>query len=71
MTTHPIGFARTAFILWISATAVPASPASAETPQEQGRAIAEEMDRRDLGWNDSSTAMKMVLFNAQGQSSTR
>jgi len=43
----------------------------AQSPQEQGRAIAIEMDKRDTGWNDSSTHLKMVLSNAQGDKSTR
>jgi len=51
--------------LWV------AGVAQAETPQEKGRAIAEEMDRRDLGWGDSSTTLTMTLANRQGQSSTR
>lgn len=43
----------------------------AETPEEKGRTIAEEIDRRDLGFGDSAAEMKMVLANAEGQSSTR
>ncbi len=43
----------------------------AETPEEKGLAIAKELDRRDLGWKDSSTTLKMVLKNRHGQSSTR
>ncbi len=46
-------------------------PALAETPQEKGRAIAEEMDRRDLGWGDSETTLTMTLTNRQGDSSVR
>lgn len=45
--------------------------ALAETPEEKGRAIAEEADRRDLGFEDSYSELKMVLTNKQGQSSTR
>jgi len=48
-----------------------AASAQAETPEERGRAIAEEMDRRDLGFEDSYSELKMVLANKQGQSSTR
>ena len=48
-----------------------AGAALAETPEEKGRAIAEEMDRRDLGFEDSYSELKMVLANKQGQSSTR
>jgi len=47
------------------------SAALAETPEEKGLAIAEEADRRDLGFEDSYSELKMVLTNKQGQSSTR
>lgn len=45
--------------------------AYAETPQDKGRAIAEETDRRDLGWGDSDVEMQMILRNAEGESSVR
>lgn len=48
-----------------------AQPLSAETAEEKGRAIAEEVDRRDLGWGDSQTSMTMTLTNKQGDSSER
>lgn len=48
-----------------------ALPALAETPEEKGRAIAEEIDRRDLGWGDSATTLTMTLTNRQGDTSTR
>ncbi|MGF1630352.1 MAG: outer membrane lipoprotein-sorting protein [Kiloniellaceae bacterium] len=43
----------------------------AETPEEKGRAIAEEVDRRDLGFGDSEAELKMLLTNKQGETSTR
>ena len=43
----------------------------AESPEEKGLAIAIEADKRDLGWQDSKTAMKMVLRNRQGETSDR
>ena len=43
----------------------------AETPEEKGRAIAEELDRRDLGFGDSAAELKMVLANKEGEASTR
>ncbi len=46
-------------------------PAAAQTPEEKGLAIAEEVDRRDLGWGDGATTMEMILSNSQGQTSTR
>lgn len=45
--------------------------AHGETPEEKGLAIATEADRRDLGWGDSTSEMKMVLSNRQGQTSER
>ena len=45
--------------------------ALSQTPQEKGLAIAEEADRRDLGWVDQRTDLKMVLRNKQGQESVR
>lgn len=43
----------------------------AKSPQARGLEIAKEIDRRDLGWKDSRTSMKMVLKNRHGQSSSR
>ena len=51
-------------------TAIP-QRAQAQTPEEKGLQIAEEIDRRDLGWGDSEVSFKMVLANQQGQSSIR
>ncbi|MHA1600927.1 MAG: outer membrane lipoprotein-sorting protein [Alphaproteobacteria bacterium] len=48
-----------------------ALPASAQTPEEKGLAIAEVVDRRDLGWGDSATTLDMILSNSQGETSTR
>jgi len=48
-----------------------AGAALAETPEEKGLAIAEEVDRRDLGFKDSASELKMVLTNRQGESSRR
>lgn len=45
--------------------------APAETPEAKGLRLAEEADRRDLGWGDSSAAMKMVLTNSHGDTSER
>ena len=43
----------------------------AETPEEKGLAIAVEADKRDQGWGDQATTMKMTLRNSQGAESTR
>jgi outer membrane lipoprotein-sorting protein len=48
-----------------------AGTGQAETPEEKGRTIAEELDRRDLGFGDSAAELKMLLANRQGETSTR
>ncbi len=45
--------------------------AFAETPEEKGRAIAIEADKRDSGWRDQKSDMKMILRNRQGQETER
>ena len=49
----------------------PSAPVFAETPEEKGRAIAVEADRRDEGYGDYKTKMKMILKNRHGDTSTR
>ena len=44
---------------------------NAQTPEEQGLAIAVEADKRDLGWGDSTANMVMVLRNKAGKESSR
>ncbi len=48
-----------------------ASPAAAETPEEKGLAIAMEGDRRDTGFLNSTSTLKMILANKQGETSER
>jgi len=49
-----------------------AGPVSAQDDAElKGRQIAEEIDRRDLGFSDTSVDLKMLLRNRQGQTSER
>lgn len=57
-----------AFTLAVSTIAI---PVIAETPEEKGLAIAQEMDKRDIGWGSSSTVLNMILKNRHGQESTR
>ena len=45
--------------------------ALAQTPEAKGLAIAEEIERRDLGWGDSEVTFEMRLSNQQGQTSSR
>ncbi|MDP6353113.1 MAG: outer membrane lipoprotein-sorting protein [Alphaproteobacteria bacterium] len=65
------GIARGLLAGLIGALALDAGAAVAETPEEKGLAIAEEADRRDLGFGDSATVVKMVLSNRHGETSTR
>jgi len=43
----------------------------AQTPEEKGRTIAEEADRRYSGYGDFTARLHMVLRNRQGQTSER
>ncbi|WP_246075842.1 outer membrane lipoprotein-sorting protein [Aliikangiella marina] len=54
-----------------TATLVLSANIDAQTAQEKGLAIAKEADRRDLGWQDSTADMLMVLSNKQGETSER
>ena len=47
------------------------SSTSSKSAEEKGLAIAVEADKRDQGWGDQATVMKMILRNSQGASSTR
>lgn len=44
---------------------------TAHTAEEKSLAIAIEADKRDLGWQDSTADMLMVLSNKQGERSER
>jgi hypothetical protein len=48
-----------------------APEAHADTPEEKGRAIAVEADRRDQGWGDYAVNLEMVLKNRHGEESRR
>ena len=59
-------------LLPIVLLAITLSPdAYAETPEEKGLAIAEEIERRDRGWKDQRAVLVMTLRNRQGQESRR
>ena len=45
--------------------------AYAQSPEEKGLEIAQEMDRRDRGWKDQRANLVMTLRNRQGQESRR
>ena len=56
-------------IVLLSVTLAP--DALAESPEEKGLAIAQEMGRRDIGWKDQRANLIMTLRNRQGQESRR
>ena len=43
----------------------------AQTPEEEGKQIAVEADKRDKGWHSGEARVEMILKNRQGQVSTR
>ncbi len=47
------------------------SPAFAESAEEKGLKIAQEVEFRDSGWKDATVTLKMILQNKQGEESTR
>lgn len=49
----------------------PSNLAYAQTPEQKGLAIAQEAERRDLGFEDSSSTLEMILRNRQGHESVR
>jgi outer membrane lipoprotein-sorting protein len=57
-------------VAMIAAIAVPGWCAD-QTPQDKGWAIVKEADRRDSGYGDSTSALRMILRNRQGQVSER
>jgi outer membrane lipoprotein-sorting protein len=57
--------------LWVALIALLAAPAFAETPEEKGLAIAQEADRRNDGFGDSSATLQMILRNRHGEESKR
>ena len=50
---------------------VTADSATTETAEERGLEIAVEADRRDTGFGDTHSNLKMILRNRHGQESTR
>ncbi len=47
------------------------APAQAQTAEDKGLAIAQEIDKRDIGFGDSQANLTMTLTNKHGESSTR
>jgi len=65
----PVAAATLAILL--AGAAFTPRPASAETPEEKGLAIAIEADQRDLGFGDFTANGEMVLRDKQGRESRR
>jgi hypothetical protein len=64
--------ATVVLIGWIlAASAVAGAIDPGLPPEERGRAIAEEVERRDEGFGDSVTELVMTLSNAEGRERTR
>src|SRR5687768_8332433 len=47
------------------------APAAAQSPEDKGLQIAQEADRRNDGFGDSSATLSMVLRNRHGEESKR
>lgn len=62
-------YKQTLLLLLISVGMTPVT--MAETPEEKGLAIAIEIDKRDSGFQDLTSQMKMVLKNRNGETSER
>jgi outer membrane lipoprotein-sorting protein len=58
-----------AAMAWILAVSVAST--SAQSPEAQGREVAEQADRQDAGWHDDASTMRMVLRNRSGEESIR
>ena len=59
------------FSMFFSHTALAVDLPGPDQPEARGLAIAEETDRRDIGFGDSTAHMKMILTNAYGETSER
>jgi outer membrane lipoprotein-sorting protein len=57
----------------MAAVAMIAAPAlcAEQTPEDKGRTIVNEADRRSSGYGDLTSALRMILRNKQGQVSER
>jgi len=50
---------------------IPLANVNAETAEQKGLNIAQQVETRDEGWQDTSASMKMILKNRQGEESSR
>lgn len=56
-----------ATLMWV----MPAQAEATPEAKAKGREIAEEAERRDRGWGDSSAELEMILTNKRGKQSVR
>lgn len=61
----------TSYLMCCMATLCLLPTAHADTPEEIGLSIAQEVERRDSGWGDAEVSLQMVLRNRQGDESMR
>jgi len=59
------------FIWPIVFSLLPLGGVLAQTAEEKGLEIAQQVDLHDQGWGDASAKLKMVLRNVQGEESSR
>ncbi|WP_417624422.1 outer membrane lipoprotein-sorting protein [Paremcibacter congregatus] len=59
------------FLLTAALIVIPGVSALAQTAQEKGLEIAIATDKANEGWGDSTSELKMIMSNAQGQTSIR
>ncbi|MBT2968922.1 MAG: outer membrane lipoprotein-sorting protein [Candidatus Thiodiazotropha sp. (ex Ctena orbiculata)] len=64
-------FCKGSILSVLLSLSVLSTPLYAESPEEKGLSIAKEMDRRDLGWQDSASSVEMLLHNRAGETSKR
>jgi len=71
--THRVSarLARIAIMGLGAALVATASPASSQSGQEEGRRVAAEAERRDAGWGDNASSLRMTLRNKNGDESVR
>ena len=71
MKTTMIRTAMSAVLMTAAMITFAAAVRAQDAAEIRGRAIAEEADRRDYGWGDNSSIMRMVLRNRNGDESVR
>ena len=62
---------RAAAALTLTTLLLPGLAAAQQPDNLRGRQIAEEADRRDLGWKDNASVLRMILRNRNGDQSVR